>query len=210
MHLNILSQQQHELLPLLRRFKRSFYLVGGTAIAFHIGHRRSIDFDLFTHAPLSKSRIRKVLREWPHAAKIIHEDIDQMHFICNHVKLTFFQYPYEIPHKQKAGDFTTIPDLLTLGAMKAFALGRRAKWKDYVDLYFMIQQYYAISQICEKATQIFGEQFSEKLFREQLCFHDDIDYTERVDYIDEPIADDAIRSGLIQMATHIFDEPAGG
>ena len=27
MHLNILSQQQHELLPLLRRFKRSFYTV---------------------------------------------------------------------------------------------------------------------------------------------------------------------------------------
>ena len=37
MHLNILNHQQHELLPVIRRFKRSFYLVGGTAIAFHIG-----------------------------------------------------------------------------------------------------------------------------------------------------------------------------
>jgi hypothetical protein len=44
MHLNVLSPQQAELLPLIRRFRRSFYLVGGTAIAYWIpatnnGHR---------------------------------------------------------------------------------------------------------------------------------------------------------------------------
>jgi len=44
MHLQILSDQQRELLPFIAKFRRNFYLVGGTAIALHIGHRRSIDY----------------------------------------------------------------------------------------------------------------------------------------------------------------------
>ena len=63
MHLEILSSQQRELLPFIAQFKRSFYLVGGTAIALHIGHRHSIDFDLFTIKKLNKSRIRKSVFE---------------------------------------------------------------------------------------------------------------------------------------------------
>jgi hypothetical protein len=47
MHLEILSLEQKELLSLISHFKRKYYLVGGTAIALHIGHRMSIDFDLF-------------------------------------------------------------------------------------------------------------------------------------------------------------------
>ena len=47
MHKEILNTDQIELLALVKEYKREFYLVGGTAIALHIGHRRSIDFDLF-------------------------------------------------------------------------------------------------------------------------------------------------------------------
>lgn len=38
MHLEILSPEQKDLLPLISQFKRKYYLVGGTAIALHIGH----------------------------------------------------------------------------------------------------------------------------------------------------------------------------
>jgi len=203
MHLNILTSPQRELLPLIGRFKRSFYLVGGTAISLHIGHRRSIDFDLFTGSTLSKSRIRKMLRELSQPCRIIHEDDDQMHFLCNHVKLTFFQYPFEITHPITVGRFMTMPNLLTLAAMKAFALGRRAKWKDYVDLYFIFRQH-SILEVSDLASCIFGGQFSEKLFREQLCYHADIDYTETVDYIGQPVADEEVRSGLIDVASRIL------
>ena len=47
MHSEILSDNQKELLPLMAQFRREYYLVGGTAIALYLGHRRSIDFDLF-------------------------------------------------------------------------------------------------------------------------------------------------------------------
>jgi len=60
MHLDILSKQQQELLNFVSVFKRNYYLVGGTAIALHIGHRRSIDFDLFTSKKINKSLINNI------------------------------------------------------------------------------------------------------------------------------------------------------
>ena len=204
MHLSILTDKQRALLPVVRRFKRSFYLVGGTAIALQIGHRRSVDFDLFTEGKLRKTRLRAVLKEVAFHQQLLHEDVDQLHVLCNQVKLTFFSYPYHVPHSLPAGDFATMPSLLSLAAMKAFALGRRAKWKDYVDLYFIMLGHYSIEEISHEANRLFDGQYSEKLFREQLAYHDDIDYTEAVDYVNKPIPDESIRSGLMEIATRIL------
>jgi len=80
-------------------------------------------------------------------------------------------------------DIIPMPSLLSLAAMKAFALGRRAKWKDYVDLYFMLRDHFSIKDISIEAEQIFRELYSEKLFRGQLAFHKDINYTEQIEYL---------------------------
>jgi hypothetical protein len=184
MHLHILSKNQSDLMPYFKAFNRSFYIVGDTAIALHLGHRRSIDFDLFSPSPLIKHRIKGKLLTIPFKQNTIFEDYDQIHLIINEVKTTFFNYPYSIDHSIKVENYITIPDLINLATMKAFALSRRAKWKDYVDLYFIIKDYFTIQEISQKADIIFGSQFNEKLFREQLAFHNDIDFSEPVDYKD--------------------------
>jgi Nucleotidyl transferase AbiEii toxin, Type IV TA system len=61
MHRNILTAKQVKLLPLLREFFQDYYLVGGTAIALYLGHRHSIDFDLFTSGRIKKLSIKKVI-----------------------------------------------------------------------------------------------------------------------------------------------------
>ena len=182
-HIEILSDRQRELLPFIAQFKRSFYLAGGTAIALHIGHRRSIDFDLFTTKRLNKSRIRKKVFELQYSKKALFDDVDQAHFYINEVKTTFFRYPYRVEHSEMINSIISMPSLLSLSAMKAFALGRRAKWKDYVDLYFVLKDYFSVREISIAADQIFDQLFSEKQFRLQLAFHKDIDFSEQVEYI---------------------------
>jgi len=147
MHPEILSGQQRELLPFVAQFRRGFYLAGGTAIALHIGHRRSIDFDLFTIKKLNKSRIRQKVFELPHNKQTLFDDADQIHFYINGVKTTFFCYPYPVEHIEVLKGVISMPSLLSLSAMKAFALGRRAKWKDYVDLYFMLKDHFSVKEI---------------------------------------------------------------
>lgn len=75
----ILNSSQIEFLPYLRIFNKSFFLVGGTALALQIGHRRSIDFDLFTSSPIIKYRLKAKLIQIPYEKKLIFEDYDQLH-----------------------------------------------------------------------------------------------------------------------------------
>ena len=183
MHIDILTDRQKELLPYLARFKRSFYLVGGTAIALYLGHRHSIDFDLFSYSRLRKNDIWRKLADMPYRQRRISEDTDQLHLHINEIKVTFFNYPYQIEHPINLDKIISMPTLLSLAAMKAFALGRRAKWKDYLDLYYLIKNHFSIREITEESKRLYKDLFSEKLFREQLTYHKDINYSESVEFM---------------------------
>jgi hypothetical protein len=47
MFYSILDKKRIDILPLLKEFRKDFYLAGGTALALQIGHRDSLDFDFF-------------------------------------------------------------------------------------------------------------------------------------------------------------------
>jgi hypothetical protein len=91
-------------------------------------------------------------------------------------------FPFDIPAKTKF-DVLRMPDLLHLAAMKAYALGRRAKWKDYVDLYFLLRDHFRLEELINKTSFLFPDLFSPKLFKQQLCYFQDIDYTEEVTFL---------------------------
>ena len=188
----------------MSKFKREYYLVGGTAIALHIGHRRSIDFDLFKLSAINHKKNLDKLNASGYSHTITRRVSEQMNIIINDVKVTFFQYPFPVEPNCNFESYFRIPSLLQLAAMKAYALGRRSKWKDYVDLYFLITEHFTIAEITECAYKLFGELFSEKLFRSQLCYFDDIDYTEEVEYlIPNPPSDESIKKTLTDLATRI-------
>lgn len=179
---NILTKNQKELLPLIKIFSPDFYLVGGTAIALQIGHRRSIDFDLFSDKDFNFLTVRKKILKKTKIESTLNQGEGELTVIVNKVKLTFYYYPFSIKRKLDFNGIIKLPDLLTLGAMKAFALGKRAKWKDYVDLYFILKKY-SFENLIKKARSIFKNEFNEKLFRAQLCYFDDIDYSEEIDFM---------------------------
>ncbi len=202
MHTEILTEQQKGLLSLISEFKKEYILVGGTAIALYLGHRRSIDFDLFSNKRIKRKQIKNIIinKGFP-VDNVIYEAFDQMHLIVNGVKLTFFEFPHKINAVKTFDNIIKIPDLLTLGAMKTYALGGRAKWKDYVDLFYILKYHHSFEEITKKAKDIFGNFFNIKLFREQLSYFDDIDYSEPVTYLsDKPPSDEDIRQFLIEIS----------
>ena len=203
MHKEILSEKQKELLPLIRQFSREYYLAGGTAVALHIGHRRSIDFDLFKFSSLNHKKNIDRIAGLRLPYEVTWRETGQMNVTVGDVKVTYLEYPFLILPKKKFDNIIKIPDLIDLAAMKAYALGRRSKWKDYVDLYFILKDYYSISQISARASEIFEQLFSEKLFRTQLYYFKDIDYSEQVEYIGTPVPEDVIRTFLNEKSLEI-------
>ncbi|MBR5081717.1 MAG: nucleotidyl transferase AbiEii/AbiGii toxin family protein [Bacteroidales bacterium] len=203
-HKEILNVKQIELLPLIGEFKREYYLVGGTAIALYLGHRRSIDFDLFKFAQLNRKKNLEKIQSSGFPSIVAWNVTDQMNLVVNEVKITFFQYPFQIKANNDFDNIIRLPELLDLAAMKAYALGRRSKWKDYVDLYFLLKSNFSLDEISQRAVEVYGELFSDKLFRSQLSYFEDIDYSEEVDYIiANPPSDNEIKQYLIEVSTAI-------
>jgi hypothetical protein len=201
MHAEILSIEQVDLLSLLKMFRREFYLVGGTAIALQIGHRKSIDFDLFNSNPFSSKKILDKIPFNKYHYIVTRRVQEQLNLSILNVKLTFFEYPYSLEASVDFEKTFRMPDLLTLAAMKAFALGRRSKWKDYVDLYFLLKNCFVMDDIVKKAESIYGQEFIAKLFYSQLAYHKDIDYTEEVDFMDGyRVESEDIKTFLIEQS----------
>lgn len=200
MHPEILTKEQVELLPILKPYYPNFGLVGGTAIALQLGHRRSLDFDLFSFKSFSAKRIRVDIKKNWQIDYTYFQAESELTVLVNKVKLTFFQFPYKILYQEQYKNIFRMPNLLTLAAMKAFALGKRAKWKDYVDLYFLLKKF-DFEKIVQQADQLFGLEFNEKLFRTHLAYHDDIDYSEEVEFLPEyAIPDQNIKKYLKEIS----------
>ncbi len=204
MHDEILTENQIKLLGLLPVFKDSYYLAGGTALALQIGHRRSIDFDLLTEYDIEPLKIREKIRRFNYSIETTIESTrEEYTIVTGGVKITFLHYPFNIEHNIWFDNIITMPDILTISAMKAYTIGRRGKWKDYVDFYFVFKYHYKISDVVQKARQIFSGEFNERLFREQLCYYDDIDYSEEVEYLGQHPSVEEIKEFLINVATEI-------
>ncbi len=203
MHKEVLTKEQVEILPIVAKFSRRFALVGGTAIALQIGHRESIDFDLFTihDKPFKNQELRKKISEIRKIDFVVVNKLGEFTFVINKVKFTFFQYPFKLTYTKKLDDIIRMPDLLTLAAMKAHALGQRAKWKDYVDLYFIMKNFHGLDEIIKKAKKLFGNEFNTKMFKVQLSYFDDVSYAEKVVYKKGfEVADDEIKKALVEFS----------
>jgi hypothetical protein len=200
-HKEILTKEQTELFGVIGSFIKDFGLVGGTAIALYIGHRESIDFDMFSLKSFRNIEIRNKIIEYEKINSVIVDKLGEFTILVKGVKMTFFHYPFSIKFSENLNYTIKLPNLLTLAAMKAYALGRRSKWKDYVDLYFILKDFYSIKEISGEANKIFKQEFNEKLFRSQLSYFDDIDYSEKIIWKKGfEVSDELIKSKLIEFS----------
>ena len=201
MHPEILEERQRKLLPFLAEFSDDFGMVGGTAIAYHIGHRRSIDFDLFTNTEFDNAKILSKIRKTFSLERVYRNETDQLTVLIQGVQFTFLRYPYPLEFSESFEGAVKTPALPTLAAMKLFALGRRAKWKDYVDLYFIFKDRCAFLDVVRVARDMFGAEMNEKILREQLCYFDDIDFSETVSFLPGfETSDETVKEFLMKIS----------
>jgi hypothetical protein len=137
----ILPAAQQEIWPLLRPSAGlSFVLYGGTAVALHLGHRESIDFDFFRSQPLDKAGIEHSFG-FMDDAQVIQEAENTLVLAATMpsgpVKLSFFGGLSigRINDPLRTNDETLlVASLEDLLATKLKAILDRAEAKDYRDI----------------------------------------------------------------------------
>ena len=81
-----------------------------------------------------------------------------------------------------------------IAASKAYALGRRATYKDYADLYFIVREKYcSLDSIIADAKKIYGDEFGKRLFLEQLVYLKDVKDMP-ISFLKKPVARSEVES----------------
>ena len=118
-----------------------FHLVGGTALALQIGHRNSIDIDLFTQNDFDTAHLMNILNENFKVVKDI-EFKNTLMSRVNNIKVDFIKhnYPYVNPPITEEG--ITFLSKEDIAAMKLNTISQSGKrLKDFIDFYFLLNHF---------------------------------------------------------------------
>ncbi len=180
MHKEVLTNKGLEIFPYLKNFS-SYYLAGGTSLALQIGHRVSVDFDFFSFEKIPQntlSTIKKIFKKDFSIVPAVNNSEEVTVFI-NDVKLTFLSYPFPLIYSLNKINEISLVNIKEIAAMKAYTIGRRGEYKDYIDLYFLLsEKHVTLQEIIDIASKKFTSDFNSRLFLEQLVYLDDISSTE--------------------------------
>lgn len=161
--IGLLPKPQQEIWPLLAPAPRlSFVLYGGTAVALHLGHRQSIDFDFFRSRPLDKKEL--LAFAFMADAQTIQEDENTLVVMAKMpsgpVKVSFFgnmnigriNDPVET-----ADSILRVASADDLLATKLKAILDRAEAKDYQDIAAMLSAGFSLERALAAFKAMWGK-----------------------------------------------------
>ena len=143
-----------------RPYLDKFFLVGGTALALQMGHRKSIDLDLFTNSDVDWDALNDeilTLGEWQsfHRRKRIYQGY------LEGVKVDFVHYPYLPLNPINLVEGFRLISVEDISAMKLSAVTGRGTKKDFFDIHLLLQTFSLAEMVV----------FFEKKFPEIGTFH---------------------------------------
>jgi hypothetical protein len=170
--LNGLSKNTSEIIEKVSKIEllKEFTLVGGTALSFQIQHRLSEDLDFMKWKNTTSDSTEVGWNQLEAELKKIGNvktdllGFDQVNFLINDVKITFYGRDSETPVKNivpiKENIFAA--DLLSIGIMKLELIQRRSKFRDYYDIYCLLQEDISIKAMIDGARTYSGNNLREK------------------------------------------------
>lgn len=196
-YLDILDPERQKVFELLKHFDRHFALAGGTAIMLQIGHRLSYDFDCLSEKPIPRNTDKIAYDVFGRDIEIRVQTRDQITLLTPaNVEITFLCHPYKSLKRIIQTHSIPLFHLDDLAANKAMTVGKRATWRDYVDIFFLLRnKLYTMDTLTSLAEKKFGGMFSEKLFLEQLVYFDDVNIVP-IAFIKESYEEKEIKSFL--------------
>jgi hypothetical protein len=139
---------------------KDFYLVGGTALSLQIGHRESIDIDLFSAEEFPANIIDK------YEQNIIRKFDNSIEATIQDTKVFLFNFNYELYKPLRTIDNVRLADPIDIGLMKLLALQGRTTKKDIIDLYFIDKEIIPL----EELLQIFESFYPKESFNSYQSF----------------------------------------
>jgi len=159
----------------LKPFKKEAVLAGGTALFLQIAHRFSFDFDIFLKREIKRADLLKLKRLFK-IKEVRLNTSQQLNVVTSeNILITLVYYPYKPLFKKISTLSLSLLSIKDIALDKAFTIGRRALWRDYVDLFYLLKNNYIdFPEIIKLAEKKFDLEFNPRLFLEQLIYFKDL------------------------------------
>lgn len=177
-----------------------FLLVGGTSLALQIGHRVSVDLDLFA---FSDKEVSYVIEEINALGKIrvVNQTSNILNLFIDDIKVDFVLYKYNFISTPVLTDGLRLASVQDIAAMKLAAITGRGARKDFIDLFFLLKQY-PLSQLINFYRAKFPDG-SDFLVFKSLTYFEDAEI-EPMPKMLIPINWESVKSEIIQAVKKHF------
>lgn len=198
--LDILPPAQRSLWSELGSVPGQFVLYGGTALALHLAHRQSEDFDFFADRDIKPDELFRTT-PFLRGSQITQQEPNALTCLVDRsgpVKVSFFGVPHlaRICEPLAAEDIgLKVASLIDLAGTKASVVQQRAKAKDYVDIDALITRGgIDLATQLSAARLVHGANFAPTPTLKALTYFDDGDL---------PTLPDDVKRRLVRAATDV-------
>jgi len=190
----VLSQTKPE-------FLSSFYLSGGTALSLQLGHRESEDLDFFTKAPFQPNQIERQLLPYGTLSETELAP-GTLNTYLNGVKLQFLLYPYRLIEPLIPWEDVNLSSVIDIACTKLQTIGMRGSKKDFIDLYFLLQQF-SLETFLEQIKKKYEESdYSETHILKSLIYFDDAE-TQPIPRLHQDVSWNKVKETLVSAVKSI-------
>jgi predicted nucleotidyltransferase component of viral defense system len=144
-HLSTVKEETYSLLKeifSIPEINNHFALAGGTSLALQIGHRVSIDLDIFSQQPFNTHELEIILsskKDWKFTP--VSKNSRMLFCYINNIKCDFVQEPAVLLKPFFTADSAQYFSIEDIAAMKMHTICGRGKRKDFFDIYALLEQY---------------------------------------------------------------------
>lgn len=171
------------------------FLVGGTALSLQLGHRFSLDLDLFSHKAFDVDILLEMFNQRFNVQPLT---VTNKIFICIvddvKVDIVHFRYPFAFPVQTIDG--VRLADIRDIASMKLDAIVKRGSKKDFYDIYYLFQKF-SLEEILEWYKNMFGHSVSFHVIR-SLTYFVDAELSEMPIVFDKKLTWDKVKKAIIK------------
>ena len=177
LHYKTVEPKTLELLKKLMQINefKELRLVGGTSLALQIGHRQSIDIDLFGALNIDEFELSKILNNFA-SVTILKKTKNINIFLIEGIKVDIVNYHYPWLKDALLEDNLRLAEKTDIVAMKIAAITNRGFKKDFIDIYFLLK-YFTLDEMLNLYKLKYSDA-SEMLVLKSLTYFDDADLEE--------------------------------
>lgn len=167
-----------------KEYLKGFYLTGGTALSLYLGHRKSVDIDLFSNFGFDVTRLLENINQ-DFRFQLLYSSSNTLRGSINSIKTDIIAHRYPYIKEPVLCDNYFILSEEDIIAMKLNAImtsGQRVK--DFIDIYFLLEKYDIADMV--KFYKSKYNQEADGLVLKSLIYFDDVDNSDWPILINNP------------------------